>query len=704
MRVDKMLGNKKYEDETKPEKVGNDNGRKISRNIGTMKLLAICSMIVIAILVISTMAMSGVVKAEEEIVEEHGDMTAQLRPDFSELTYVVDQDVQFKEPFLEEGDWSGIPDGNLTDGYLRIGNGDKATLSSEDADINMTGDGSLYYEFRMAVFEDATEKADFVLRDSGGDRLISIRIQSGSSTLVYADGDSSDYSDPTAIEGFDDLGERLRVGIEADTDGNLEYSVYNDNYTLKDSKEYTNFTGNIDEIDEIELLEDDKNGYVNYYSLYILNDGSANTGQSEPDSEDSDYAPDATYDRRQEFDLGADEFKGQSGDDDINTAIGLSDPAEFEGSRYLHDNTALKYSAVTPENAENGEVYEKTSHFMGWTDLQDTIDTELLEHIAAEEEVSRDMVNIIDYSLDDLIVEMDYNQDIQEQIQSSWADTILEKAEEEGWELKIDGVTDDYVTVENLIDTTSLQKKVIDGRAYYGEGLVQNTKFSMAGMSSSSVSPITAYYPFEEPGPVKSAIMGQSMFDDLNPFNDYTDDIKDAAEWTIDFTKEKSKSSIQDNFESMFKDMRDRTYGAFGFGTETIGDIQEQMEDNIISDQVTKATEIPGEFIQLTNSMIGAGLQTVNHTMTDFLDYSGNITNGLGMSLKNMGDYMAQSGLLGAAGLLANGIATSNPFSLWSGNPFQRVIFYTVIVVIAVFLIAMVAIVWKSKPGRTRRR
>ncbi len=678
------------------EEDSNMNGRgEVPRLTSKAKTgIAMFSILATIILIVSTFGMSGMVKAEKEVVSESGGMTAQLDLDISDLTYSTDE-VLYKQTWDSIGEWSttDISDSNISDSKLYLEGLDESyTKTSISGVSGMNGTDGTYVESRVKY--DSTTMYSQVpeLMDSNNDPFRLTTDNNAEFAVTYSNGTDETYSEVITSQEADKW---YRLSVYVGTGGDVTAKVMHDNYSVINEVSVDNYTGDGSDLSTHTFKSKDSITTVDYY--YVSTGESADSS-TPTDIDDSDLKPESKYERKQDIDLSNADFINKTGDNDINEAIGLDDPAQFESQRYLEGMETINYTAVTPEDPQ--QKNEKNGMYIGWKDIKNSIKDKMIEHAAESENVEKPMIEIIDYRLNDVYVQNEFQMDYQEDVQEEWADVLLETAKNKGWKLNVTGVTDGYETVETILANTDLQMTERLGETEFGVDPLDNTKLSVGGATVGEDIEYSIYDGFERPGKVKRILMGESL-----AFLGIGEGVEDAIEkgnsWAIDFGKE--VKNVKDTMQNMMGKMRDRTLGAFGFSDMTTGDIESALSNNIVSDSLGAAKEMPGKFIQMTNGAIGSTLETGTNQMSQFLKYTKDTMNGFALSMKKAGALMAKSGMLGASGLLAAGKAMPSPFSMMFGNNIQKIITYTVIIGIAVVIIAAIAYVWKSGPARRRR-
>lgn len=655
------------------------------------------SVLVAILLVVTCFSSAGLVRAEEEQVET-GNVSVDMNPEISDFTYTTD-DVLYKQNWDSAGDWT-ISDENVSGSEVSIGGGDNALIDSDDAKINTTSD-SLYVESRVKLDESGDGTKGKLLTtytdlDDGTDAEITIE------SLVSGDGTikmqySNDTEGNTYLGGIysgDDFdkGRWYRCSITV-TDSDLTSTFYHDNYTEMGSLTVNNYTGNPSCFTD--FAHDPASGQGITYDYFYTSTGTTPTADYQA-GDDTELSPEDSYERKQEIDLDDSNFYGESGNQDINSITGYENNTPFESRQYVTGKESINMSAITPE--EGTEPYEKDSMYVGWKNLQDTIEDNLIDKAAKEEGVDKRFITMIDYRLSDIKVTQQFNQDMVENIREEYADEILETAKDKGWKLNVSGVTNGYESVDTIMSHTDMQCMEVNGHLQFGAGKIQNTQLSIGGHQVGSAPKFTVYDQFKGPSKAKAVLMGGStangMFDFLD---DPSDSIESGASWALNFGQKITENQVTNNWQNIWDGARDRSVGGFAFGTETIGDIQSSLSDNIVSDTFERTSEIPGKMVQFSNQMIASTLESAGYGLNQAMNFTESGVNGLTMSLAKAGTAM-NSLLNSTANNFLNNLkkAGSLPFNMVTNNPITKMITYTIIIGIAVIIIAAVAMVWKG--------
>lgn len=697
-----MTGKNKDEDKPSPERDGDENGEIQPRPFDTKTTIAsIISILVTVLLIGAVMGNTGVVKAEEEVVEQHGDMSAQLRPEFENVVYTVDSQVTYKQPWLDSGDWQNVNSDNITDGKLHLNyDEDKPIIQSEDAEINASEE--LYYEMRTKTNEALSNSHGATLSVNLGDTdshrpLFSVKVDGGDFLLEYEDVDENliDLTETIDISEDDFLGEWYRYGVTADTEGNIEATLYHDNYTEIASLSATNGTS-VEEGESMNIAPGYESPEDLFDYIYIATEGSAETDQS--GAPDEDYESEDLYRPRDQdqkrLEVSAEKI-GQGGSNDTGSqeVYGLNqseveDPTE--NRRYFNATEAQHSLAQT---GETNDTYDKYSYWQGWSNLKGVVEDELIGYILDEEDITRDKLTIIDYSLDDIELVREFDEDRREEMQKAYADAMLAKAEEENWEIKIDNETDGFETVDALLAKDSFSKLKIDGHWRYGPpDMLQQWKDSLTQHKVQF-------------GSMEMNIGGSTELDygglEWSPFTAPVIAAIEAGDYKMDM-KEDIKD-MTDPMTDISSDMREMSTGMTSLHTKTASDLAETYAGSV--DDVSSAWQANQEDMvdafQATNLEYADTIDSQYNDLSDHLEFSQSGQQELAQSLSEMQEGFTENQEQ-VFSLLEDGRPTEQPLTVESSNNYSTAWIITIIV-IPIVIIASVAMYSRNKGNKGQR-
>lgn len=713
-----------------------ENEGKIPRRRKRTTLLATLTILATLLLLIATLGQSGVVKAEEEVVQEHGEMSAQLRPEFDDVSYVIDQEVKYKQPWIDRENWEFEDELNktVTDGTLEMGalitdeSLDKSwnhwvKVSSSDENINTTED-SMYYEFRVKAEDNYDEATLGILSDGETDGDMSARL----SLCTYAKGHMFKYSNSSDNVGqgnlhevdnfgFDgdevDNNEYYRMGMEI-SDGEITASVYYDNYTEIDSVSVSDYEFTQEDVEALVLTQDSSphdstygnKAWVDY--VYVSEEGSAPDAQYTP--EDSEFStqdrwnPKDAEDRRLELDEDKQAFKGRTATEEANAAIGLneSEITSPEDVQYFNGTEAVHFSAQTEEV---NRTYEHNTYWQGWSNLEDTIETNLMEFITEEHGVDKSRVEIIDYYVDDITVEQEYEDDMQDEIRKAYADALLNKAEEEDWELRGDFTDDEWETVDSLImQMDNFAKMEIQGHTRYGHPeLLQRWKDSYTVTQYSVMGAETG------PNPMQNAFSlsesWEKFWDPITP---------SLAEGSFEINTELELGDITEHWADVMGEMKEMSVGQTALYEESVSDLADTYAgsvDDVSSYWAGQSENILKSF-SATNAQLASVLDGQSEQLSDALEFSQAGSHELGMSLVNLQEniFDREEKLFEFFAQDADGEEFgrpgSTPLSLQTTNSYD-IMTIIIIVVVITFIAIGVSYTWnnyKKRPGTVKTR
>jgi len=722
--------------------------RKVKR-IGIFSIVFTC-----LILIIAMVGNTGVVRAEEEKVVEYGERSVRLRPEFESVTYLIDEFVLHAQQFDEVGRWD--TEGEVIQSHLNLTSGKTASVDGTDEDVNINHTEGARYGMR---YTGEFETGDELLNISGDGGYISVETSDGDGNITVYYGDSSELLTDEGVGEEDYLRIVVSVG-----DGEFSVGVYDDAYTELDSEEELTTDLTSEDVDYVELGE--VGDYVKYSHFYVSSDTADMNGISDPNGMDEDmWSPDEGFDERMNINYDdanvvanttSDVMWDSARIDDTN----ISDIGETNG--LMHGSQAIDYSIQTGD--DYGEFGERASHFQGWDNIRDTIESNLVEHIAEAEGVVPERVALVDYILEDMNLVSRFEEGYIEEVQHAYAESVLRNVDERDWymvfpetleylgeedyedawlepgEVKNDGLL--IMTVDEMVETTCLERRMINGVMRYGtesqldrlEDFFTQTTYSINGVGvDSGIVEGHEYIPdWANPterqfwiGGIAEEAYGIAQDGvDFNLLPDYSDEIptmEDFADTIERFALDPQEDlqplidNQQEFMHDVLHDTRDMALSSMEIYGESVEDIRAMHE--------TTVSEFRGMFDDSINQMTQVNMEMANMFEGTVSDLSDNMLlqqeqdNEMMMSMMRMHESTLEEfgdisdDIVNAFDYdLENELVNPKPadggFSVQHTNPIVTIT--VIIIVVMVVLIAVgMAVMWKNqnedKQGGSKR-
>ena len=698
-------------------KRGNENGKILPRDMTPKKTIASIALFLAVILMIGMVGNTGVVQAEEEYVTEAGDQTAELRPEFSDVSYVIDDNILFKERFDDtfHEDWATPGDDwNVENSSAFLEN---ESISIEEDDVTLSSDEPLYFETRLKV----QTGVDFTITLSDGTNDVQLEIDDATDNAYGLDGTYG--SEDIEID------EWTRIGLELDSEEQTATATFmHNNYTtIEKIEDDTWDTINTEDIEQL-TIEEAADVESRVFYAYISEEGSPHSFDetTEVDSAEERWRPDSKDSMRAEISREEQPYVGGSGQNTTMEALGADtdELADMENQRLFDGNDSREFVFQTPENPEM-EYDDRAIYYQGWSNTRRTIENNLRYHIAELHDVDYRRVELVDYYIEDMHAASQYETDVRDGIREAYADAIFQKAEEEEWEIwseTLDDEDDDgWRTVDELLMRDDFTKMEIQGHMRYGHPerleswkemyTIHTSNLRMiAGGGSLSTSPADI---------IEDAEL--RWYDPRTWFDGDVNAVKtDVSEGSFQVNTDVEVPDMGEHFADIGDSMRDMSVSQWGIHQETVDGMSEHWQEALggVSSDYADITELQAKSFEATNSRLASLLEGTTDDLADALSFSQEGQHELASSLtemqaqftdeytdmtENIFEFMSYDDQDSTFGK-----ASTEPLTMSTANPTVTVTMI-IIIVIVVLIVATVGTMWKKNNqtgggGKTTRR
>jgi len=455
---------------------------KCGRVVGFVKIISLC---LCCLLVLSMMAQAGVVKAETEVIEEHGGLEVELRPEFSDATYLVDENVLHIERF-HDAENVDIGAGEIDDGKYYHGTpgstNNPAEITTTDGTINSGGQTfdeiTIGWKSLMESSESSTSRVLGYITDTS-----ELWVEYSEGTYppqLNVDGTVETFSFPSSY----DTNVAYRYTLTINEGGDIEFVTYDRTNEEIDTMYIENSV--VSSATGENILVGGEYAWQGYTDYIFVTEGSAPTNRMYTptigDFQVSDsWKPNYDDDTSTNIDYDEMVYVGESGDgvvEDISYIGELDNTTNIDSFSGRH---SIHYLAQTPEVYD--ERFTSDSYFQGWNNLDSEIVGNLMRFGARLTDSSPQDVTVVDYYIDDLVLEAQYSEDKREEIREAYADAFLAVAEENEWVIQFASLADEeddgwrrpheyedggWFTVEELLVRDDFDVVEIQGNKRYG--------------------------------------------------------------------------------------------------------------------------------------------------------------------------------------------------------------------------------------------
>lgn len=452
----------------------------------SLKCVVLC---VSTILLLSVMAQTGIVKAEVNVVDEYGGLQVELRPEFESVSYLVEDEPEHIERFHGELELD-LGSGELKDGKYHHSSsqfGDNPTvINSEYAtlDTDMQPFDEITFGW-MSVMEEPSDDDSMMygyITDT-----VDVWVQYSDGTYppeLNINGDVQEFDDPYDYE----IGERYRYTLSVDSDGDIEFTTYDYTNEKLDDMHISDTDVSSEQGKEFHIASDNAwRGHTNhFYSLRGSQSFHRIYTPIETDFEVSDvWKPNYRDDTDTRIDYDEMLHVGETGQSHVYNISNVNEEilSDTQNIQTFDSVDSMEFMAQTPE--KNYESYfDSESYFQGWNNLESEIMRNLEQYVVRiSDGESVDDVNIVDYYIEDLIIEPKYSGGYREKVREAYADAFLSTAEEHEWSLWLKSLQSEndtgwrnhteygdsgWFTVKELLDMNHLSVKEIQGNSRYG--------------------------------------------------------------------------------------------------------------------------------------------------------------------------------------------------------------------------------------------
>lgn len=710
---------------------------------GVKTWAGIFSVLCTAIILISVLGMSGVVKAEEEVVEQSGGMLAQLYPDVRDLTYTT-AEVEYLNRFDSETSDMDLGDNSMIeDSKLKVRES-RTNIEPDDGSLNDTE--MMTYNTRFKVDEQSSESAGFFRISNDGHAYETARVQlQNGYRLIIIYGNSTTTRNTVRLHDFNEnntFGKWFRMSVTLG-DGTIDAGLYYDNGTLDNSISIDDWYYSVETMNMLSFgwsaTKTADFDYVYTTTEDVPTDTSSivNYKPITSDFERMDiWNPEHKESADTEIDYRNMYYKGNTGLESTQDALSIdvSDLSTTTNVQEINSQDALEYMMQTPENYSDDDTpstYDGTSHWMSWNNLEEEIEGNFLKFIKRMHNLEdTDDIEIIDYYIDDLRVVSKYQEDIREQIREAYADSLLSVAEENEWKiwsrsLANESVQDNMMSpFEDFEDTDWYNEKMDDGwrkHDEYGDSgwftvgeLVESDMLSSVKINGNKryAEPSGAEMWKDSYVNTKYSVGGVEVGSEADPLLSLTEDQRgeikqDIIDGYYAIDTGDSVDDITDYYTHITSKMYDMSIVHFSLYQNTVSDVEQMWESGFLSsadyDKDQYVTET--RHWQATNLALASALRGVIYTedeeyvtMADYTDTEWDNEHLMEVSLssiqENFTDERADRDIfsfenadIGKLGNVPLTIGTTHPETTYTN---------VVIVVIIVAIVAISAIVWRK--------
>lgn len=392
------------------------------------------------------------------------DADLELVPHYRDVTYVLDP-VTFSQRFDALGSWEKIGNVELVDSKLVMD-------ADEGASLALKGNLANYFEARLQ-FNSTDAVVTYKLSD--GTNYTSIIINAaGTVTCAYNNGSAATGN--VAASGVV-AAQWVKVGIEFGKDS-VTFTAYDQAGASLGSKTVTDALLGFEDVAEVSITASGTGviGYADYAfgSLTQTDFVAATLANKDLNSDPS---------KTQKFQ----KMKVEFGDRDMT-------PGTYSNEAVTHDLYGGKLSEKTLASdrylnqTDMGELLAShketidpitgTATYQGWTDLQRDNEATLLNYLAAQHDVSKGTVTIIDYYMDGCSLNYSWNKAMTDAVEKAWFDYAKNMADKLGAQTAYKN----EATVAFLGGTTSLSigKSSSDLSYFYYPTSVESDDFEKA--------------------------------------------------------------------------------------------------------------------------------------------------------------------------------------------------------------------------------
>lgn len=482
-----------------------------------------------------------------------------------------------------------------------------------------------------------------------------------------------------------------------ESEGVIDATLMHDNYTVISELDISdeNWTGTTDVFEEFTIRESGDVVAEVYYA-YVSQEGMPMNEIYEFDDnatvDSEEWMPVDEESHRTEINMDDIPFVGQSGDDEIMDTFGIDrDELSATDSVLRYNSTeSMHYLAQTPEDDE-GVFNDRSSYWQGWTDLQQTIEDNVLSHLAEKHNVNERQITIIDYYIEDLQVVTQYQQDMREEIRNAYADAFLQVAEEEGWDVYFESLDDDdddgWRTVDDLMARDDFTRMEIQGNIRYGEPETLerwSNSFTRYEYSINGVS------------------FGDNELDWYRPWEDdeRSDMIEDIIDGDFEVDMGETVDDVTEPFSDVAEEMKEMTASMFSVVQSSVDDVAERFERTWtdIEGRYEDMNVFDAQHLQASNLGLASAIE--GSMMTDLVEWIEDEF-AMAMSIDEAFENLQVDGERVFDWMRTNddetfGKVASQPLTVGTANPTITITTIVIVVFVAILVVAG-AITWSMK-------